>query len=202
MNKSLSIFLVLLLGSALIAGVNLAHFRFLPVRVVLYDTVLDVVIAVVVTAAIYLGLLRRLLPLTTPEFVLTLVVVALSGLLYAISVPTVIDRSLSIYILEKIDQRGGGIREAAFEQVFKDEYMKEHRLVDIRLTEQINSGTIVIRGGCVSLTGRGRRIVGLTRFYRTHLLPKHREIMGEFTDALTDPFRHSQPATHYECKPN
>ena len=57
----------------------------------------------------------------------------LIGYAFAISIPTVIDRSLSIYILEKIDQRGGGIKQEAFERVFTNEYMLEHRLVDVRL---------------------------------------------------------------------
>lgn len=38
---------------------------------------------------------------------------------FAISVPTVIDRSLSMYILEKLQQRGGGIQLAAFDTVLK-----------------------------------------------------------------------------------
>jgi hypothetical protein len=33
--------------------------------------------------------------------------------------------------------------------------MKEARLVDIRLTEQLDSGTIVIKSGCVRLTDHG-----------------------------------------------
>jgi hypothetical protein len=70
-----------------------------------------------------------------------LVIMLLAGYALAISVPTVIDRSLSFYILEKLQQRGGGIRYAAFEQVFTQEYLKEHRLVDVRLTEQLESGT-------------------------------------------------------------
>lgn len=186
---------------ALIALINTIHFQFLPVRVVLYDTVWDVVVAGVIAAAIYFVWLRRRVALSPTEAYLTLACAFLLGLNYAITVPTIIDRSLSIYILEKIDQRGGGIRRDAFEQVFKDEYVPEHRLVDIRLTEQINSGTIAIRNGCVVLTGRGRAVVAFTRFYRMTMLPKRREIMGEFTDALTDPFRNSVATASYKCKP-
>ncbi|WP_216074005.1 hypothetical protein, partial [Acinetobacter baumannii] len=65
----------------------------------------------------------------------------LGGYVFAISVPTVIDRSLSFYILEKLQQRGGGIREDAFRQVFTEEYVREHHLVEVRLTEQLQSGT-------------------------------------------------------------
>jgi hypothetical protein len=179
--------------------VNTVHFQFLPVRVVLYDAVLDVGVAGAIVLGLYTYVLRRRLTLSTTETALTLTVGALLGIIVAITVPAIIDRSLSIYILEKIDQRGGGIRQASFDRVFKEEYFVEHRLIDIRLTEQVNSGTIRIKDGCVLLTDRGRRIVAFTRFYRTRLLPKRREIMGQLTDDLTDPFRKSATTMNYEC---
>jgi len=61
----------------------------------------------------------------------------LVGYSIAISIPTVIDRSLSFYILEKINQRGGGIQLERFEEVFTREYVKEHRLEDVRITKQL-----------------------------------------------------------------
>lgn len=178
---------------------NALHFRFFPVGVVLYDTVLDALLAAVLFVVVLL-LFRRHLPLSGLETGLSLLLgIALAGG-YAISVPTVIDRSLSMYILEKLAQRGGAIRQDAFEGIFVNEYMKEHRLVDIRLTEQLESGTIMIRNGCVSLTDRGQRIAEITRLYRTTFLPKRRKIMGVYTDDLTDPFRNSIAAS-YACDP-
>lgn len=185
---------------ALIALVNTIHFQFFTVRVVLYSAIYDVLIAGVLAVAFYYRVLRQQLELTEFEGLLSLACGLLLGINYAISIPAIIDRSLSIYILEKIDQRGGGIRFDSFERVFKEEYVPEHRLVDIRLTEQINSGTIAIKNGCVVLTSRGRTVVALTRFYRTTFLPKRREIMGEYTDALTDPFRNSRKDVSYQCK--
>ncbi|SDR39545.1 hypothetical protein SAMN05444161_3469 [Rhizobiales bacterium GAS191] len=179
-------------------AINIVHFLYFPVRVVLYDTLLDIVIGAVPFAILYVLVLRKRLVLSRLEFTLSLLVSLLIAVNYAISIPTVIDRSLSAYILEKLAQRGGAIQFSAFPRIFTDEYMKEHRLVDIRLTEQLESGTIVIENGCVRLTDRGRLVASITRFYRTHFLPKHREIMGAYTDALTDPFRNSTPGD-YAC---
>ena len=123
----------------------------------------------------------------------------LAGYAFAISVPTVIDRSLSFYLLEKLQQRGGGIREDAFADVFTKEYLPEHRLVDVRLTEQLQSGTIVIDDGCVELTSRGQRLAHFSRWFRAHWLPRHRLLMGEYTDDLTNPFRHGAGAVDYTC---
>jgi hypothetical protein len=198
--KLISVGAIVGLFCLLTAIFNIIHFQFFTVHVVLFDTLSDVLLAGVVTTAIYVYVLRRRLELTYIEATLSLIVGLLIGVNYAISIPAIIDRSLSIYVLEKIDQRGGGIRRDAFESLFKDEYMPEHHLVDIRLTEQLNSGTIRIENGCVALTSRGRLVVALTRFYRTHFLPKHREIMGQLTDALTDPFRNSRTDVTYSCR--
>jgi hypothetical protein len=106
---------------------------------------------------------------------------------------------LSFYILEKLHQRGGAINLSSFDDIIKNEYMVEHRLVDVRITEQENSGTINIKDGCVRLTNRGEKIVKFSLFFRKNFLPKKRLIMGKYTDELTDPFRSSKKEFDYVC---
>jgi hypothetical protein len=105
-----------------------------------------------------------------------------------------------MYILEKLQQRHGGIQLAAFDVVFKEEYMKEHRLVDIRLTEQQQSGTIVIENGCVKLTEWGYVVATTTTWIRQNLLPKHRLIGDGYSSDLTSPMRNSAERTDYLCR--
>lgn len=200
MPKPLAAAAVLAVFGVLLIAVNLIHFRFLTVEVVFYATLLDALIAAVLTAALMLSRRRIRTALSGFEAALLGAICLLGGYAFAISWPTVVDRSLSIYILEKLDQRGGAIREDAFARVFTDEYLPEHRLVDVRLTEQLSSGTITIQNGCVRLTDWGRSIVGVTRAYRSHVLPRNRVLMGEVTDALTDPFRASRQAPDYGCE--
>lgn len=128
-----------------------------------------------------------------------LLIWGLLGYCFAISIPTVIDRSLSFYILEKLAQRGGGIRQDAMPDVFIKEYLPEHRLMDVRLTEQLESGTILIEGGCVKLTRKGARLAEASRYFRKNFLPKHRLLMGEYSADLTDPFRRSAADINYLC---
>ena len=71
--------------------------------------------------------------------------------------------------------------------------MKEHHLVDIRLTEQKASGTIKIVGGDVELTPLGNFVATCSRFFRVNFLAKHRLLNGQYTDVLTDPFRKPAP---------
>jgi len=192
-----------LLATALFICLLLAtywlHITYFRVDVVLYSAVADGVLAALVAAG-FLYLWRGLNIFNGFEKLQLTVIWLLGGYIFAISIPTVIDRSLSFYILEKIQQRGGGIQLAKFEEVFTKEYVKEHRLADVRLTEQQQSGTITIQDGCVKLTERGVQLANFSRFFRKNLLPKQRLLMGTYTDALTDPFRNSQKAPNYECQ--
>jgi hypothetical protein len=144
--------------------------------VVFYAALGDVLLAVALTALGLYGSGFRVLGLF--ERAQLLVIMLLAGYALAISVPTVIDRSLSFYILEKLQQRGGGIRYAAFEQVFTQEYLKEHRLVDVRLTEQLESGTVRIEQGCVRLTDKGERLAHFSRYFASTGCPSSASSWG------------------------
>ncbi len=175
------------------------HIAFFRVNVVFYSAILDGVLAAVITGALvwrarYFALFNAF------EKSQMVIIWLLTAYALAISVPTVLDRSLSFYILEKLQQRGGGIQQSRFSEVFTQEYVKEHRLVDVRLTEQLESGTIEIRNGCVLLTPKGDRLASFSRFFRTHLLPKQRLLMGQYSDDLTNPFRHSATQVDYLCQ--
>lgn len=179
-------------------AVYVIHARYFDVNVVLYSALLDGAIALVLVAAV-LFLLRFFRGYTRLEVIMLLMIWVLGAYIYAISVPTVLDRSLSFYILEKIDQRGGGVEESALNDIFIHEYIPEYRLMDVRLTEQLNSGTIKIVDGCVKLTPKGRAIASVSSWFRRNLLPKHRELMGKYTNVLTDPLKNSNPNVNYKC---
>jgi len=178
--------------------INVLHFRCLRVEVLMYAAFFDILVAsaLVAIAIALTGWLR----LASIEVFFAIVIGALISALYIILVPTLIDRSLSVYMLEKTHQRGGGIRKDAFLDIWRGEYLQEYRVVDTRLTEQIASGTLVIRDGCVLLTPRGNAAVNFSAFVRRHLLPQKRDILGDVTDDLTDPFRNSSPTATYTCK--
>lgn len=175
------------------------HVRYFRIGVVFYSAVLDAVVAAFL-ALLIVYCFKWFRVFSRFEALQLLSIWLLLGYAFAISVPTVIDRSLSFYILEKLQQRGGGIKLADFEQVFTQEYVKEHRLLDVRLTEQQESGTIQIKDGCVKLTPWGQTLAISSRFFRNNLLPKKRLLMGHYSDDLTDPFRNSPNKVDYLCQ--
>jgi hypothetical protein len=183
----------------LLLAIYVLHVRYVPVNVVFYSAILDAVLATILAATL-IATVRWFKVFTRFETLQLCCIWLLLGYSFAISVPTVIDRSLSFYILEKLQQRGGGIKLDAFDQVFTQEYVKEHRLVDVRLTEQQQSGTVEIKDGCVKLTAWGQTIASSSRYFRAHFLPKQRLLMGKYSDDLTDPFRNSVDRTDYRCQ--
>jgi hypothetical protein len=180
--------------------VNLIHFQFFQVYVVLYSCLLDALLASAIVLPAWWFLRGKTGALAVTEFTLAALVGNLAIIIYAIMGPTVVDRSLSIYIVEKLADRGGQISEAALHDVFVKEYMPEYRLLDVRLTEQVSSGTAVIKDGCIILTPRGAFLASAMSAYRKIFLPRKRVLMGEVTDELTDPFRNRTPQVDVTCR--
>lgn len=198
--KAYKAFLATLVFLVLLLGIYWIHVRIFKVNVLFYSAIGDGVFATIVSAALLFSR-RQFAVFGNFEKILLCLIWLLGSYAFAISVPTLIDRSLSFYILEKVQQRGGGIRLDRFEDVFTKEYVKEHRLMDVRLTEQQESGTISIDGnGCVRLTEWGSYIATASRYFRQHFLPKQRLLMGKYSDDLTDPFRKSQSSPDYLCR--
>jgi accessory gene regulator protein AgrB len=197
--KYLKFLTLMLVFGVTLAVIYVIHSWYFKVDVVFYSAIADGVLAAVVTLLVACTF-KWFRTFTGFEKLQSFVICLLLGYGFAISVPTVIDRSLSMYILEKLQQRGGGIQLAAFDTVFKDEYMKEHRLVDIRLTEQRQSGTIVIENGCVKLTEWGQFVATTTTWFRQTLLPKNRLIGDSYSSDLTSPLRSGVKRTDYLCQ--
>ncbi len=192
---------LLVLWGAVYICVHLIHFRFFVVDVVFYAALFDVFLSAAMVAVLYMVFLRKRLRISSQNLVLSTLLGLACGYSFAITVPTVIDRSLSAYILEKLVQRGGGVQVEALDDIFVQEYIPEFKLMDVRMQEALSSGTVVIENGCVLITPKGRRVAGMTQFYRHNFLPKKRMLMGEVTDVLVDPFSDTQKSVDYKCGP-
>lgn len=111
------------------------------------------------------------------EKTLLTIIFALFSYILAISIPTIIDRSLSIYMLEKLADTPNGISKKEFSELVAHEYIESYHAVDIRLIEQLKSGTVLIdKDSRVYLTNEGEKIVKFSRFFKSYLLAKNRKI--------------------------
>ncbi|MEL6245291.1 MAG: hypothetical protein AAFQ85_08080 [Pseudomonadota bacterium] len=179
--------------------VNAIHFRTLPVSVIFYACILDAIIASIIVLFAFRSLRAKMTTLHSTEIALVAIASNLLILLYALAGPTVIDRSLSIYIVEKIDFRGGEVAEDAMPEIILKEFWQEYRVPEVRMTEQMTSGTVDIKDGCIHLTARGRILANFTRFYRRTFLPQRRVIGDDVTNALSHPYQNAPVLVPFEC---
>jgi len=175
------------------------HSRFLFVDVVFYSAIVDSFLAVFI-ATVILFTFNYFSVFNFFEKMQMSIIWLLLGFSLVLAVPTIIDRSLSFYILEKLQQHGGGVKHKNIKDIFVTEYVEEHRLVDVRITEQLSSGTILVENDCVKLTNFGDNLATFGRFFRQNILPKRRLLMGQYTDDLTNPFRRGKKKFGYECQ--
>jgi len=198
-NKFILLALSIFLYLSIFLAIYLVHINFFEVQVILYSALLDSSIALIIFAAISLSAKDKL-NINFFESILIMLLLTLIGYSLSLSLPTVIDRSLSFYFLEKIEQHNGSIEKASMRDIFINDYIDEYKLVEIRITEQLESGTIQLDGSCISLTKRGYLIAKFSNFFRKNLLANHRLILNEYSNHLTDPLGNSAVNKEYLCQ--
>jgi len=198
-NKFILLALSIFLYFAIFLVTYLVHINFFEVQVILYSALLDAFIALIIFVVISISLKNKL-NLNYFESLLIILLLSLIGYSLSLSLPTVIDRSLSFYFLEKIEQHNGSIEKASMRDIFINDYIDEYKLVEIRITEQLESGTIQLDGSCISLTKRGYLIAKFSDFFRKNLLANNRLILDEYSNHLTDPLGNSTINKEYICQ--
>ena len=147
-NKFLLLTFSIFLYLFIFICIYLIHINFFKVGVIFYSSLIDSVIALIIFFGLY-NSINFFKHITNFESSLIILLLFFIGYSFSISLPTVIDRSLSFYFLEKIRQHDGAINKVAMRQIFIDDYMDEYKLVEMRLTEQLKSGTIKLKGNCI-----------------------------------------------------
>jgi hypothetical protein len=178
--------------------VYLVHINFFKTDVILYSAFLDSILSIIIFAVIFF-LSKFSNNYSNFEISQIFIIFILIGYSASISLPTVIDRSLSFYILEKIDTYNGSVKTSSLRDIFVNDYIDEYKLVEVRITEQVASGTIELLDGCIYLTNKGKFIASFSSFFRKNLLAKKRLLLNEYTDVLTDPLKDSVLNEDYVC---
>ena len=197
-SKLKTFFLAISLYLFTYALIYLVHINFFRVNVIFYSALLDSFIALIIFVVCFVST-RVFKKFSNSESCMLFLILLLVGYSFSISLPTVIDRSLSFYFLEKIKQHDGAINRNAMSEIFINDYMIEYKLVAMRLTEQLRSGTIEMLDDCIVLTKRGYLVTKFSSFFRRNFLANKRLILDEYSDQLTDPLQNSLVNTQYLC---
>lgn len=87
------------------------------------------------------------------------------NLCFLVLIPVTVDRSISVFLLTRIENDNGKITEPELEKNFREQYLGRMRQIDRRIGEQSASGNITIdKDGKIRMTPQGRAFL---RFSRT-----------------------------------
>ena len=153
--------------------INAIHFYFFNVNVILYTLLFDLIISLLVVV-IGLAVINKNFYLNKNLLITILFLIATSQTLviYAFVVPTAIERSLSVYLLEKLESNKGALSISDFNIIAKKEYFNDMKVVETRINEQITTGSIIIDSGKVVLTDKGKALIKVFSFIKKYLLPQ------------------------------
>ena len=92
-------------------------------------------------------------------------IVVLTAICFNLTVPSVFDRSVSLYLLNTLDNAADGLTETQIRDEFVDVYFGDNHGIRKRLIEQIQMGNVRHDGERYRMTHAGRRMVGIVRFF-------------------------------------
>ncbi|WP_255326231.1 hypothetical protein [Sphingobium sp. EM0848] len=81
------------------------------------------------------------------------------NLCFLITFPVTFDRSITTFLLARIEQHDGELDTAMLEQLFIRQYLGDMHQIDRRIAEQQLSGTIRVEQGRIHITPQGRRLL-------------------------------------------
>ena len=154
--------------------INAIHFHFFNVNVILYTLLFDLIVSLLVVV-IGLAIINKNFYLNKNVLLTILFLIATSQALviYAFVVPTAIERSLSVYLLERVESNQGMLSISDFNIIAKHGYFNDMKVVETRIDEQIATGSIIIVGNKVVLTDKGRVLIKAFSFIKKYLLPQN-----------------------------
>ncbi|AMK24023.1 MULTISPECIES: hypothetical protein [unclassified Sphingobium] len=104
-------------------------------------------------------LLRHRLRLDHPTLVGAIALSLSFNICFLITFPVTFDRSITMFLLARIERHDGALDTARLEQLYVREYLGDMRQIDRRVAEQTLSGNIRIDQGRIHITPQGRRLL-------------------------------------------
>jgi len=77
-------------------------------------------------------------------------------LVFFVTVPVTLDRSISVFLLDRINSHEQGLTKEQLTGEFLSEYVEHHDAIGRRIYEQTASSNIVVSNGIIKISGRGR----------------------------------------------
>ena len=139
---------ILLIRSPLLSGVSILFYR-------------GVLIAAVTAVMLLIcGIFLRARFKLDPATILGGAALSLAfNICFLITFPVTFDRSITMFLLSRIERQDGQLTAPMLEQVFAREYLRDMRQIDRRVAEQALSGNIGVDRGRIHITPQGARLL-------------------------------------------
>lgn len=139
---------VALIRSPLLGGVAILFYRGVAIA------------GVVAFLLLVAGIAARHRLRLAPETLVGAVALSLAfNISFLIVFPVTFDRSITMFLLARIERQDGQLDARGLEQVFVRQYLGDLRQIDRRIAEQSLSGTIRVERGRIHITPQGRRLL-------------------------------------------
>lgn len=139
---------VALIRSPLLGGVAILFYRGVAIA------------GVVAFLLLVAGIAARHQMRLAPETLVGAVALSLAfNISFLIVFPVTFDRSITMFLLARIERQDGQLDARGLEQVFVRQYLGDLRQIDRRIAEQSLSGTIRVERGRIHITPQGRRLL-------------------------------------------
>lgn len=139
---------IMLIRSPLLGGVGILFYR-------------GVLIAAVTAAMLLICgvLLHKSLRLDPATIVGGAALSLAFNICFLITFPVTFDRSITMFLLSRIERQDGQLTAPMLEQLFVREYLGDMRQIDRRVAEQALSGNIRVDRGRIHITPQGTRLL-------------------------------------------
>lgn len=148
--------------------IHVLHFKYLTIHVILYSVILDIILTSILINIYYVIKLQSINQIK--KNIQPTILLASLALNYGLIIPTTIDRSVSLYLLNVIATEQNGKSYRDIESAISKKYIREMKVIDQRLIEQNETGTIIIKNNKVVLTKKGKLLLWLTNNYKYFML--------------------------------
>lgn len=121
-----------------------------------YRGIALIMLSAVLIAAIFMALHLRLGKWKSESIVAATAISACLQLAFFVTVPVTLDRSISVFLLDRINSHDHGLTKEELTDEFISEYVHNRDAIGRRIYEQTASRNIQVSNGIIKISGRGQ----------------------------------------------
>jgi hypothetical protein len=155
-------------SGALVSGfaIYVALFRsplFADISILFYRGTFLALTAALLVAILFFFTAKRVSSIDLSSAVGAVMLSLSFNICFLVLFPVTIDRSVTVFLLSRIDASGHPVSERELQQIFESEYLGQMQQIHRRVKEQRLSGNIEVSQGKIALTSNGKRFLSVSR---------------------------------------